>query len=155
MSNINDIYRSESQWFLWYEDHFDIECPRQLEKEGYGIINGLKALWSVFLKETVGSKGEPMFSFFDLWWVRERRSIKIRATGPGLIKMKCWIFKPKSDQNGSIGSNPDHDLLNTISNVHYKLLCEDRSEQEIVDAAEMSEDQNKFKISLSILSREH
>ncbi|MEA3326414.1 MAG: hypothetical protein U9R53_03795 [Chloroflexota bacterium] len=96
-----------------------------------------------------------MFSFFDLWWVRERQSIKIRATGTGLIKMKCWIFKPTSDQNGSIGSNPDHDLLNTISNVHYKLLCEDRSEQEIVDAAEMSEDQNKFKISLSILSIEH
>ena len=58
---------ARAHWTLWMEDRFDSESPRQVEKEGTGLYDGLMALWITHMREGVSPNGQATFSKFNLW----------------------------------------------------------------------------------------
>ena len=34
----------EAEWKIWFQDNFDLECPRQVDLAGRGLVKGLMEL---------------------------------------------------------------------------------------------------------------
>lgn len=83
---------ARAHWTLWMEDRFDTECPRQVEQEGTGLYDGLKALWMTHMREGVSPNGQATFYKFNLWCTALEKSIDISGTTSAMMKIHQWLF---------------------------------------------------------------
>lgn len=81
------------KWQLWVKDRFDPECPRRVEKEGRGLLLGLKTLWIHHLTEGMTPEGRESFCKFNLWCGELDRSFDIMGSRPGMVKIHHWLNK--------------------------------------------------------------
>ncbi len=113
---------AEPEWELWYQDTFDRECPRQMEHTGRGLEQGLRLLWTRYLRETVGADGQRGFSYFSLWLTSERRTIHVTGTWQGAVRLRKWIFEVPAHPGGSGNRPRDTELLQKVVAAHARLV---------------------------------
>jgi hypothetical protein len=145
----------DAAWELWHEDSFDPGTPRQIERTGSGLLKGLVELWQRHLKEVIQPGGFTGFSRFNLWLKKEQFSIDIPVFGPGLKKMRNWIFL--SDLPGDRDEFQPEDgnsILTLVGRAHLNLLLAGNSIDAILLAAENSENCALFKAELLLLIEE-
>ena len=108
-----------SEWKIWHQDNFDLECPRRIEVAGEGLLNGLKELWKLHLFETVQESGQEGFSHFDMWWARDKMSIRIVGIWDGQVKLRSWVYtrgmESKTTAKGTIAGENRRSSLDTYS----------------------------------------
>ena len=143
--------RHNARWKLWHQDNFDLACPRQIEAEGEGLLDGLIELWTRHLLETVIDSGTEGFNHFDLWWEPEGVSIRIVGTWNGQVRIRGWVLK-KSIQplRNSYKDFVDFGLITRIATVHETLILKGETSQSILDLATTSANRAAFERRLQI-----
>lgn len=151
----SSIYRTdpapEAAWEIWYQDTFDLECPRQVDVAGVGLVNGLIELWARHLFETVQVDGQEGFSRFNLWWKQKGRSIKVVGEWGGLTRLRGWIFWDKRQTYEGYVQEGDQGLLRKVAAAHASLVLAGQTSEAILVAAKMSTDRKDFETRLSNL----
>jgi len=150
-SHVANIPLQDSRWQLWYQDLFDPETPRQLESQGQGLEKGLIALWLHHLRDSVMRNGQPGFALFNLWFMEEKRSIRIQSCGTGMAKLKQWVLQPDPVFDPSASGKPNQQLLEKIVQAHCQLIAQGLEEEEICQMAAQSQTQEAFVESLSCI----
>jgi hypothetical protein len=144
---------SEAQWDLWYEDTFDRECPRQIERSGRGLAQGLVELWARHLHETVQAGGGRGFSRFNLWWKQAGKSIAVSGDWDGLVLLREWVFGAK-ERPGAGYSGGDRALLRKVATAHRELVLADETSERIAAAARACGNRRDFEEFLSSMQKE-
>lgn len=135
---------NSAEWEIWYQDTFDIECPRQLELVGRGLINGLIELWARHLYETIQPDGSEGFSRFNLWWKGRARSITITGDMAGQAKLRSWVFGERRSSIKNYLDIADQDLLALIAEAHSFLIFKNQTSARIIDQAVQSNHKTEF-----------
>ena len=135
---------TEIKWELWYQDVFDRETPRQVEKSGSGLVAGLMELWLHHLGEAIIADGRVGCSRFNLWLKRDRISIRIMGEGEGLVKLREWIFSEHESSGHRLRQGADHELLQAIVEIHNRLLRVGETNKKIVNLAATSRSRKDF-----------
>lgn len=126
----------DSKWIIWYQDNFDYEYPRRIESTGEGILAGLKELWKLHLFETVQQSGQEGFSHFNLWWVRDKMSIRIVGSWDGQVKLRSWVCTGGMElKTTAKGTNFDEGLLAKIAETHWVLIQKGETSAALLDLA--------------------
>jgi hypothetical protein len=144
---------SEAQWDLWYEDTLDRECPRQIERSGRGLVEGLIELWARHLYETVQASGWQGFSRFNLWWKQAGKSIEVTGDWEGLVLLREWVFDAK-ERLGAGYSGGDRALLRAVAAAHRDLVLEDDTSERIAAAARACGNRRDFEEFLLSIRKE-
>lgn len=137
---------ADAKWKLWYQDLFDRECPRQVQKSGVGLFNGVMELWKRHLFETINAKGQKGFSRFNIWWEQENKSIEVVGDIKGAFILRQWL-----SDNTSRTPEGNKILLERIVIAHLGLLKRGESSEKILAAANSFDnftDFNKHLLSL-------
>lgn len=142
MTNIGDP-APQAEWKIWYQDTFDREVPRRVEVAGVGLVEGLMALWSRHLFETVQADGTRGFSRFNLWWTQEGRSIRITGEWAGQIRLRAWVFG-----NSRRREDRDTALLRKIALAHSRLVLAGETSAPFLAAASEAESRAAFEMRL-------
>ena len=133
-----------AEWELWYQDNFELECPRQMDLSGRGLVEGLMELWAHHLYETIQPNGFIGFSRFNLWWNQRDCSVNIVGEKSGQIKLRQWVYgEQKSNYLGCMHI-ADKDLLRMIAGIHSKLIISDQTSETIIKEALLSNDKEEF-----------
>ena len=133
-----------AEWEIWYQDNFDLECPRQMELSGRGLIKGLIELWARHLYETIQPSGFIGFSRFNLWWKQRVCSISIVGEKAGQIKLRQWVYGERRSNYLGCMFVADKDLLQVIAEIHSKLIISGQSSETIVAEALLSNNTEEF-----------
>jgi hypothetical protein len=132
------------EWEIWYQDTFDRECPRQVQVDGRGLVEGLVALWARHLCETVQANGQQGFSRFNLWWKQEHKSIAVVGEWDGLVRLRGWVYGGQwSAGKGSVETG-DRELLTKVARAHKNLILRGATSEEILAAARESGSRDDF-----------
>jgi hypothetical protein len=137
-TNINYNLTPEAEWEIWYQDTFDVDCPRQVELAGRGLDKGLVELWARHLFETVQPNGQLGFSRFNLWWKQRACSVTVVGTGAGAARLRQWIFGDRRSTHQGYVQTGDEKLLEAIAAVHSRLVLADRTGEAILAIAATS-----------------
>lgn len=140
------------KWQLWVKDRFDSECPRRVEKEGRGLLLGLKTLWIFHLVEGMTPEGRESFTKFNLWCGELDRSFDISGSRSGLVKIHQWLNRNQENiplKKYSLNKK----LLKKISEGHYQLILRGDSAAKILEAAETAADLESFIKTLTIITK--
>jgi hypothetical protein len=132
----------EAEWEIWYQDNFDLECPRQMEIEGRGLVKGLIELWAHHLYETIQPNVFVGFSRFNLWWKQKECSIEIIGEMLGQVKIRQWVYGNRQSNYLGCMHIADIDLLRVIAEMHCRLVLNDET-SEVIIAKALSLDTNK------------
>ena len=138
----NDPFQS-IHWQLWMKDRFDSECPRQIEKEGYSLVNGLKTLWMHHVKEGVFPDGRETFTRFNLWSKDLERSFAVSGPRPGMKKILDWLFLYQNKRSNT-KFLLNQRLMHKIVLAHYQLITQGLDSREILKQAESAADLQAF-----------
>ena len=142
----------QAEWEIWYQDTFDVDCPRQVELAGRGLVKGLVELWARHLFETVQPNGQLGFSRFNLWLKQEARSVTVGGVKTGAARLRQWIFgDTRSIRQGYVQAG-DAKLLEAIAAAHGKLILANQSSQAILAIASTSASREEFEAHLSQLT---
>ena len=144
MKESEDHLLSSKEWEIWYQDNFDLECPRQLELAGRGLINGLIELWARHLYETVQPDGFIGFSRFDLWWKQGACSITITGDKAGQLKLRSWVYGEGWSGNQRYLDFADRDLLAIIADVHSRMILNGQKSDDLINMALPSKNKEAF-----------
>jgi hypothetical protein len=134
---------SPASWQIWYQDLFDRETARQVEKEGRGLVEGLSQLWQRYLSEGCLADGQASFARFNLWWEQAQTSIEIHGEREGLRRLRMWF-----------GDEPDagaEELLHNIAVAHCFLLLRGQTGQEIAALAAACSSRQEFEARLVVV----
>jgi len=133
-----------AEWELWYQDNFDLECPRQLERAGRGLISGLIELWAHHLYETIQPNGFLGFDRFNIWWKQRKCGIDIVGEMAGQLKLRQWVYgEQRSGYSGCLDI-ADKDLLEVLAEAHSRLAMNGQTSEVIVDKAIQSNNKKAF-----------
>ena len=144
---------SEAQWELWYEDTFDRGCPRQIERSGRGLVEGLVELWARHLHETVQASGGQGFSRFNLWWKPVRKSLEVTGDWKGLVRLREWVFGSQEARvTGYLGG--DRTLLRKVAVAHRDLILGGDTSERIAAAARTCVNRSDFEEFLGSMQKE-
>lgn len=110
------------EWQLWYQDTFDLECPRQVELAGRGLVAGLVELWARHLFETVQPDGQQGFSRFNLWLKGEGKSVEVLGDWNAQVRLRGWVFGDKRTSIKGYVQEGDRALLEKIAAAHKDCL---------------------------------
>jgi hypothetical protein len=144
---------SEAQWQLWYEDTFDRGCPRQIERSGRGLVEGLVELWARHLHETVRANGGQGFSRFNLWWKQAGKSIEVTGDWQGLVLVREWVFGG-TERRGAGYLGGDRALLRKVAIAHRDLVLGGDTSERIAAAARAWGNRSDFEEFLVSLQEE-
>ena len=131
-------------WQIWYQDSFDLACPRQKEVEGCGLRQGLVELWRRHLYETIQPDETIGFSRFDLWWVQMEMSIRICGDLAGQAKIRRWVWAEERRIGEDYFKWADLALLNRIAQAHCSLLLINKTSEPLVSIARKSKAKDDF-----------
>ena len=140
------------KWQLWYQDVFDEGCPRQIEEEGFDLIEGLIALWQHHLTESVSMDGSQTFSQYNLWLVDQAVTIDLNPLKPGILKIKKWFTRKRRVGSCFINDVNPTRLLNFLAKAHFSLWKAGLDESQILEAAESAKDIDEFMEALTELN---
>jgi hypothetical protein len=143
----------EAKWTLWYQDLFDRECPRQVEMQGWGILQGLVELWTRHLFESVSVDGEKGFSRFNLWWENEKKSITINGDWQGMQRLRKWVFGNKRTLRKGYLQDSDTELIQKIARIHGCLILDGQNSKPILTLVTNSENRDDFESHLFDLEK--
>lgn len=143
-----------AHWTIWYQDMFDLACPRQHEVEGRGLIDGLIALWVRHLFETVRPEGQLGFSRFNLWWTERKFSVSIQGQLIGQINIRQWVFHNCPETRRDYFEFADNDLLVKISRIHAGLLLAGQACDILIDLAADCKSRSAYLSALSSINIE-
>ena len=144
MSKPEDHLIRSAEWEIWYQDTFDLACPRQLELAGRGLINGLVKLWARHLYETIQPDGSDGFSRFNLWWKQGACSIAITGDNTGQLKLRSWVFGEGRSGDQSYMEAADQDLLAIIAEAHSRLILINQKSDELTNLALLLKNKDAF-----------
>lgn len=142
---------SKAVWEVWYQDTFDIDCPRQVECFGHALVDGLSELWARHLYETVQVNGQKGFSKFNLWWKQEQKSIEIVGEWEGQVRLRRWIFGDMQETKNQYGNAENSDIIKHVAGVHKKLILKGETSEKILEEAKRSMSREEFIKSLLTL----
>ena len=145
---------SEAEWQIWYQDTFDLECPRQVDIAGRGLVKGLIELWARHLFETVRPNDQPGFSRFNLWWKQKACSVSIVGEGVGLNRLRKWIFGNRQSTNQGYMQIADKNLLTAVASAHCRLVLANQTNEAIAVIAKTSTSRKDFEAQLMRLSED-
>jgi GNAT superfamily N-acetyltransferase len=142
----------EAEWEIWHQDTFDVDCPRQVELAGRGLVKGLVELWARHLFETVQPNGQLGFSRFNLWWKQKTCSLTVAGEEAGAIRLRQWIFGDTRSTRQGYAQAGDEKLLEAIAAVHSRLVLADQTSEAILAIATTSTSREDFLAQLSRLT---
>lgn len=140
-------------WQLWVEDRFDPQSHRRVEKEGVGLIAGLKALWDAHMREGISPEGRETFSKFNLWSKDLDQSFEIQENAAAMEKIHGWLFT-HDNRSPFKKTLKNSGLLNTIVQGHYGLILRGEGSLKILEAAEAAADCASFSTALKAIAGE-
>jgi len=135
---------SIAEWDLWYQDNFDLECPRQISRSGQGLIVGLIELWAHHLYETIQPNGFFGFDRYNLWWKQEKRGVDIVGDLTGQLKLRKWMYGKRRSSYAGCMAIADKELIHLIAEAHSRLILLDQTSKAIVNLAIQSESKAMF-----------
>ena len=153
LSQENFTLINTAEWEIWYQDNFDLECPRQMELSGCGLVKGLIELWVRHLYETIQPSGILGFSRFNLWWKQHACSINIMGEMIGQIKLRLWVFGERKVNYLGCMKIADQDILQVIAEVHSQFIIRDQTSEAIVSEVLQSNSKEEFIRQISMSSR--
>ena len=144
---------NQAEWQLWYQDNFDLECPRRVDRSGRGLIRGLIELWAHHLYETVQPNGFFGFDRFNLWWKQQKRSVDIVGDLSGQLKLRQWVYEERRSSYAGCKEIADKDLLRLIAETHCKLIMINQTSETIVEKALQSDSEKAFSDQIKNIGR--
>ena len=134
----------DARWKIWFQDNFDLECPRQVELVGHGLVKGLMELWVRHLFESVQPDRVWGFSHFNLWWDQEARSLEIVGEEVGQVRLRKWIFGDKQFSSKNLLQTADKNLLGAVARAHYELVIANQTSEAILAVAKTANSRKDF-----------
>lgn len=136
---------TQAEWNFWYQDNFDLECPRQLDKTGRGLIEGLIELWASHLYETIQPTGYLGFDRYNLWWKQRKCSIEVVGDIVGQVKLRQWVYGDRRSGYAGCMEIADKDFLRMLAEAHSRLVMIDQTSEPIIEKALQSDIKEVFR----------
>ncbi len=136
---------TQAEWNFWYQDNFDLECPRQLDNSGRGLIEGLIELWAHHLYETIQPTGFLGFDRYNLWWKQRKCSIEIIGEITGQVKLRQWVYGDRRSSAAGCMEIADKDLLRILAEAHSRLVVIEQTSELIIEKALQSGSKKAFR----------
>ncbi|MFC1885541.1 hypothetical protein ACFLZM_00575 [Thermodesulfobacteriota bacterium] len=144
----------EAEWKIWYQDTFDLDCPRQVDLAGRGLVKGLIELWARHLFETVRPNGQLGFSRFNLWWKQKACSLIIVGEEVGLTRLRQWVFGNRQSAHQGYVQIGDKKLLAAVAAAHCRLVLANQTSEAILVTAKISTSRKDFEAQLLRLAED-
>jgi hypothetical protein len=96
---------------------------------------GLIELWTRHLFDYVQHDGKRGFSVFNLWWIDERRSIRVSGPWEGQVQLRLWIYGEGRRRHRAYADRKARKLMESIAYTHAQLIEGGRNSELIVQAA--------------------